>query len=71
MTNRKKITNKRRKRKKLMVLVEVRGGQSLAFELTTACVGEVSGNYIDRNDVQVTKDNEKIHRLVLTFSEKP
>ena len=35
VTNR--ITNKRRKRKKLMVLVEVCGGQrSLAFELTTA-----------------------------------
>ena len=30
------MTNKRRKRKKLMVLVEVYGGQrSLAFELTT------------------------------------
>ena len=37
VTNRNKITNKRRKRKKLMVLVEVCGGQrSLAFELTTA-----------------------------------
>ena len=35
VTNR--ITNERRKRKKLMVLVEVCGGQrSLAFELTTA-----------------------------------
>ena len=37
VTNRNKITNKRRKRKKLMVLVEVCGGQrSLAFELTTS-----------------------------------
>ena len=37
VTNRNKITNKRRKRKKLMVLVEVCSGQrSLAFELTTA-----------------------------------
>ena len=37
VTNRNEITNKRRKRKKLMVLVEVCGGQrSLAFELTTA-----------------------------------
>ena len=35
VTNR--IKNKRRKRKKLMALVEVYGGQrSLAFELTTA-----------------------------------
>ena len=38
VTNRNKITNKRRKRKKLMVLVEVCGGQRslIAFELTTA-----------------------------------
>ena len=35
VTNRNKITDKRRKRKKLMVLAEVCGGQrSLAFELT-------------------------------------
>ena len=39
VTNRNKITNKRRKRKKLMVLVEVCGSQrSLAFELTTASI---------------------------------
>ena len=37
VTNRNKITNKRRKRKKLMALVEVCGDQrSLAFGLTTA-----------------------------------
>ena len=47
VTNRNKITNKRRKRKKLMVLVEVCGGQrSLTFELTTSrctcscCIGK-------------------------------